>query len=87
MKIGLKELLVAVAVGIVSLLAVIAVIAESWGLALLCIGALQLLTLGIVLDAQRRQRAALLRLERAVENVSLRVVTESVALQREITNR
>ena len=87
MKIGLKELLVAVAVGIVSLLAVIAVIAESWGLVLLCIGALQLLTLGIVLDAQRRQRAALLRLERAVENVSLRVVTESVALQREITNR
>ena len=87
MKIGLKELLVAVAVGIVSLLAVIAVVAEAWGLAVLCVGALQVLTIVIVLDTQRRQRAALLRLERAVENVSLRVVTESVALQREIANR
>ncbi|MBC7594434.1 MAG: hypothetical protein H7288_10920 [Kineosporiaceae bacterium] len=87
MKIGLKALLVAAAVGTVSLVAVIAVVAEAWGLAVLCIGALQLLTLGIVLDAQRRQREALLRLERALENVSLRVVTESVALQREIANR
>lgn len=87
MKIGLEALLVAAAVGIVSLLAVIAVVAEAWGLAVLCVGALQVLTIVIVLDTQRRQRAALLRLERAVENVSLRVVTESVALQREIANR
>ena len=87
MKIGLEALLVAAAVGTVSLLAVIAVVAEAWGLAVLCVGALQVLTIVIVLDTQRRQRAALLRLERAVENVSLRVVTESVALQREIANR
>lgn len=87
MKIGIKALLVAAAVGIASLLAVIAVVAQKWGLAVLCIGALQALTLVIVLDAHRRQRAQLLRLERAVENVSLRVVTESVALQREIEKR
>ena len=87
MKIGLKELLVAAAVGILSLLAVVAVVARMWGLAVLCVGALQVLTIVIVLDAHRRQRAALLRLERAVENVSRRVVTESVALQREIGKR
>lgn len=87
MKIGLKELLVVATVGIVSLLAVIAAVAEAWGLAVLCVGALQVLAIVIALDAYRRQRAQLLRLERAVENVSLRVVTESVALQREIDKR
>ena len=87
MKIGLRELLVAVAVGIVLLLAVAAGIAQMWGLAVLCVGVLQVLTIVIVLDAQRRQRAAMLRLESAVENVSRRVVTESLALQQEIANR
>lgn len=84
MKIGLKELLVAAAVGILSLLAVVAVVARMWGLAVLCVGALQVLTIVIVLDAHRRQQAALLRLERATENVSLRVVTEGQATQRSL---
>ena len=89
MKIGRKDLLVVGVVGIVASGTLASLAADSWRLALACLGVLQLIGLAIVLDSHRRLRRTVeaqdrnaARLEGAITNVSLRVVTESQSVRR-----
>jgi hypothetical protein len=63
--------------------------ADSWRWSLASIGALVLLLAGVIMAALRRQdatrTAALERIERKVDNLALRVVTESQATHRELS--
>lgn len=94
---GTKVLLLIGVAGVLTLLTVVAVIADENGAAILCAVALQLLSLAVVLDVRRGQIAAaegaakhaeaMARLERQIDNVGLRVVTEAQALERTLLER
>lgn len=94
MKIGHKDLLAVGIAGAVALAALASILADSWRLAATFVVVLQVIGLAVVLDVHRRlsnsaddqvQAASTLsRLEDAVTNVSLRIVTEAQATQRAI---
>jgi len=89
MKLTRTEIMATVAAGVIGIGLVVAILMDSqrWSLALL--GALMVLLAAVILLVMRRQDATrsadLERLERKVDNVALRVVTESQATHRELS--
>lgn len=89
MKLSRKEQLAAALAGAASVAVVVALLLDSWPWSLGLIGALMVLLTGIVLMTLRRQearrKADLERLERKIDNLALRVVTESQATHKELS--
>ena len=87
MKLTRTEIIATVAVGVIGLALLVAILMDSWRWSLALLGALMVLLAAVVLLVLRRQDATrsadLERLERKVDNVALRVVTESQATHRE----
>jgi hypothetical protein len=89
MKLTRTEIMATVAAGVMGIGLVVAIVMDSrrWSLALL--GALMVLLAAVILLVLRRQDASrsadFERLERKVDNVALRVVTESQATHRELS--
>ena len=93
-KIGPRTRWIAAVAAVLGIGAAISIAIDSWRAAMAFSVALQLVTLAVVvLAARKRPRSseqttkALRRLARAVDNVSLRVVNESQAIQRELDAR
>jgi len=88
MKLTRKEMLVAAAAAVLSLALVVALALDSWRWSVAILAALVLLVGAVVMLVLRRQEATrtsdLERIERKVDNLSLRVVTESQAVHREL---
>lgn len=92
MKFSPKEYLVFVVSAALASLALVSIAKDSWQGAAACVVALQSVVVTLGLYASRRRRAlgdarTLRRIERALDNVSLRIVTESQATQRELGGR
>jgi hypothetical protein len=89
MKLTRTEIIATAAAGVIGLALVVAVLMDSWRWSLALLGALLVLLTGVILLVLRRQEATwsadLERLERKVDNVALRVVTESQATHRELS--
>ena len=89
MKLTRTEIIATAAAGVIGLALVVAVLMNSWRWSLALLGALLVLLTGVILLVLRRQEATwsadLERLERKVDNVALRVVTESQATHRELS--
>ena len=88
MRLTRKEMLAAAASGALGAAVVLAAALDSWQWAMALLVALMLCLAAIVLLALRRQdvtRAAdVERIERKIDNLALRVVTESQATHREL---
>lgn len=92
MKLDRKNELIALVVAVLGLLALIAIASDSWRWTLVCVVVLQIVTVALIVEANRGRSGnsdtdALRRIERAIENVSLRTVTEAEATQRELGGR
>lgn len=91
MKLTRKEQLAAALAGALSVAVVVALLLDSWPWSLGLVGALMLLLAGVVLRTLRRQEARgtadLERLERKIDNLALRVVTESQATHKELSGQ
>jgi integral membrane sensor domain MASE1 len=89
MKLTRTEIIAAIAVAVIGLALVVAILMDSWRWSLALLGALMVLLAAVVVLVLRRQDATrsadLERLERKVDNVALRVVTESQATHRELS--
>jgi len=89
MKLTRTEIIGATAVAVIGLALVVAILMDSWRWSLALLGALMVLLAAVVVLVLRRQDATrsadLERLERKVDNVALRVVTESQATHRELS--
>ena len=89
MKLTHTEVMAAVATGVIGLALLVAILLDSWRWSLALLGALMVLLAAVVLLVLRRpdasRSAELERLERKVDNVALRVVTESQATHRELS--
>ena len=89
MKLTRTEIIAAIAVAVIGLALVVAILMDSWRWSLALLGALMVLLAAVILLIMRRQDATrsadLERLERKVDNVALRVVTESQATHRELS--
>lgn len=90
MKLTRKQMLAAISGGgaVLGAALVLALLLGSWRWSLGLLGALTVLLAGVVLMALRhleaRNAADLDRLERKIDNLALRVVTESQATHREL---
>lgn len=88
MNLTRKETLAAVVIAVLSVSLGLAIGLESWRWSLGSIGALVLMLSGVILMSLKRQdatrTAALDRIERKIDNLALRVVTESQATHREL---
>ena len=84
-----KETAAAVAIAALGVGLVLAVFVESWRWSMVSLGALVILSSVVLFLALRRQdanrTAALERIERKLDNLALRVVTESQATHRELS--
>ena len=93
MKLDPKHALIALIVAVLGLIALIAIVSDSWRWTMLCVVALQIVTVALIVGTRRERgvddgaAAALRRIERAIENVSLRTVTEAEATQRDLGGR
>lgn len=89
MNLTLKETVAAVAVAALGVGLVLAILVESWRWSMASLGALVILSSVVLFLALRRQdanrTAALERIERKIDNLALRVVTESQATHRELS--
>jgi hypothetical protein len=89
MKLTRTEIVAAAAAGALGIGLVTAVLMDSWQWSLGLLGALMVDLAAVVLVVLGRQEATrsadLERLERKVDNVALRVVTESQATHRELS--
>lgn len=89
MKLTRTEIIATVAAGVMGIGLVVAIVMSSWRWSLALLGALTVLLAGVIILVLRRQDATrsadLERLERKVDNVALRVVTESQATHRELS--
>ena len=89
MNLTRKETLAAVAAAALGVGLVLAILLESWRWSMMSLGALVILSAVVLFLALRRQdanrTAALDRIERKVDNLALRVVTESQATHRELS--
>jgi len=83
------EFLAIAAAGVLGIGLVVAILMDSWRWSLGLLGALMVVLAAVILLVLRRQdvtrTADLERLERKVDNVALRVVTESQATHRELS--
>lgn len=89
MKLTRTEIIATAAAGVIGLALVVAILMNSWRWSLALLGALLVLLTGVILLVLHRQEATwsadLERVERKVDNVALRVVTESQATHREMS--
>ncbi|MGH3474996.1 MAG: hypothetical protein ACRDOT_08810 [Aeromicrobium sp.] len=89
MRLTRTEIMAAAAAGLLGIALVTTILMDSWGWSLGILGALMVLLAAVMLLALRRQDATrtadLERLERKIDNVALRVVTESQATHRELS--
>ena len=89
MRLTRTEIMAAVAAGLLGIGLVTTILMDSWRWSLGILGALMVLLAAVILLTMRRQDATrsadLERLERKVDNVALRVVTESQATHRELS--
>lgn len=83
------EIMAAVAAGVLGIALITAILMDSWRWSLAVLGALTVLLAAVILLVLRRHEATrsadLERLERKIDNVALRVVTESQATHRELS--
>jgi len=88
MNLTRRETLAALAVGATAVGLAVAIALESWQWSMGLVGVLMLLLSGVILRIFARQdairAAALERIEHKVDNLALRVVTESQATHREL---
>ena len=89
MNVTRKETAAAVAVGMLAVGLTLAIVLDSWRWSIAFVGALMLLLAAIALLALRRQDATvsadLERIEHKIDNLAVRVVTESQATHRELS--
>ena len=89
MRLTRTEYMATAAVGVLGIGLVVAILMDSWRWSLGLLGALMVVLAAVILLVLRRQDATrsadLERLERKVDNVALRVVTESQATHRELS--
>lgn len=89
MRLTRIEIMASVATGVLAIGLVMSILMDSWRWSLGLLGALVVLLAAVILLVLRRQDAArsadLERLERKIDNVALRVVTESQATHRELS--
>lgn len=89
MNLTRKETVAAVAIVALAVALLLAILVESWRWSMGSLGALVILSSAVLFLALRRQdtnrTAALERIERKVDNLALRVVTESQATHRELS--
>ena len=89
MRLARTEIMAAVAAGLLGIALLVSILMDSWQWSLGILGALMVLLAAVILLTMRRQDATrsadLERLERKVDNVALRVVTESQATHRELS--
>ena len=89
MKLTRTDIIATAAVGVIGIALLVAILMDSWRWSLALLGALMVLLAAVILLVLRRQDATrsadLERLERKVDNVALRVVTESQATHRELS--
>jgi HAMP domain-containing protein len=89
MRLTRIEIMASVATGVLGIGLVMSILMDSWRWSLGLLGALVVLLAAVILLVLRRQDAArsadLERLERKIDNVALRVVTESQATHRELS--
>jgi membrane protein implicated in regulation of membrane protease activity len=88
MKLTRKEQLAAAVVGALGVGLLVALLLDSWQWSLALVAALMVVLSGVIVIALRRQdstrTADLERIERKIDNLSVRVVTESQATHREL---
>lgn len=89
MRLTRTEIVAAVAAGMLGIALITAILMDSWRWSLAVLGALTVLLAAVILLVLRRHEASrsadLERLERKIDNVALRVVTESQATHRELS--
>ena len=89
MKLTRKEMAAAAAAGVLVVGLALALLLDSWRWSIAFIGALVVLLSAVVLMALRRQDATLgadlERIENKIDNLAVRVVTESQATHRELS--
>ena len=89
MNLTRREQLAAALAGLLGVGIIVAILLSSWRWSLALVVALMLLLSGVILMALRRQDATrtadLERIERKIDNLALRVVTESQATHRELS--
>lgn len=89
MRLTRTDIVAAVAAGVLGIALITAILMDSWRWSLAVLGALTVLLAAAILLVLRRHEAArsadLERLERKIDNVALRVVTESQATHRELS--
>ena len=89
MRLTRMEIMAAVAAGLLGTGLLMSILMDSWQWSLGILGALMVLLAAVILLTLRRQDATrsadIERLERKIDNVALRVVTESQATQRELS--
>jgi membrane protein implicated in regulation of membrane protease activity len=88
MKLTRKEQLATAVAAVLGVGLVVALLLGSWRWSLALVAALMVLLSGVILLALRRQdstrKADFERIERKIDNLALRVVTESQATHREL---
>lgn len=89
MRLTRTEYMATAAVGVIGIGLVVAIFTDSWRWSLGLLGALMVVLAAVIVLVLRRQDASrsadLERLELKVDNVALRVVTESQATHRELS--
>ena len=89
MRLTRTEYMATAAVGVIGIGLVVAIFMDSWRWSLGLLGALMVVLAAVIVLVLRRQDASrsadLERLELKVDNVALRVVTESQATHRELS--
>ncbi len=89
MRLTRTEYMATAAVGVIGIGLVVAIFMDSWRWSLGLLGALMVVLAAVIILVLRRQDASrsadLERLELKVDNVALRVVTESQATHRELS--
>ncbi|MGI9085461.1 MAG: hypothetical protein ACR2FE_09240 [Aeromicrobium sp.] len=89
MKLTRKEKAAAAVVGTLAVGLALAILLDSWRWSIAFVGSLMVLLAAVVLMVLRRQSNSLTtdleRIERKIDNLALRVVTESQATHRELS--
>ena len=89
MRLTRTEIVAAVAAAVLGIALITAILMDSWQWSLAALAALTVLLAAVILLVLRRHDATrsadLERLERKIDNVALRVVTESQATHRELS--
>jgi len=89
MRLTRTEIMAVVAAGVLGIALITAILMDSWRWSLAVLAALTVLLAAVILLVLRRHEATrsadLERLERKIDNVALRVVTESQATHRELS--